>query len=587
MAEGEETKSVVKVDYVAEDHASATAKKIAAAYREPAKVLGELKEKFREFRSESLLMAAGALGVGFGLGSMIDKAKEANLEFEGTRKSIGAVMATMLDWPRAMEPVEKYRHSVALAKGVTQELDDASADFGVSLGEMGASYKTLLVAAAPLHLTQQQLLDLTIKSTAAAKQFGIAGTEAADAVGKSLVTRTVKATGDFGLFMRENLGKSLAHLNNPQLLSKMDKALSGSVDIAKEMGQGMGGSISRIQHDVDDLFRSLSGPVFSEVAKTLGEVSKYLKSANAEGKPMVEVYGQKLVGAFRDVKDATMFVADHWKTIAVIWASFKVPKGLEMLAGITGGIAGNGGGGLAGIFRNLGAANSALGSAPGAGSIVGFLGALGPAVGAVGALAGAAVLAGNALKGVYDEWQTRKHAASELGGFFKEVGEVEKTRNYLRKHDAELSPDQVGAGKAFMQEHAALAAEVLKQKGLMDDGGIAMERFTGVMDSMSDDVRKAFKDMIPGAPDASSGMLGAYAAEAFRRSYQAPAAMASASKDEGRKTTGKNFNFFGPMNITQKFEESDPDRVMVRTMDELANFSQRRTQSALAEPNGL
>jgi hypothetical protein len=108
------------------------------------------------------------------------------------------------------------------------------------------------------------------------------------------------------------------------------------------------------------------------------------------------------------------------------------------------------------------------------------------------------------------------------------------------------------------------------------------------MDSMSDDVRKSFMGMLPGSPDASSGLLGSYAAEVFRKAYQAPSAATDAGPDDSnRRTTGKTFNFFGPVNINQKFEDNDPDRVAVRLKDDLENYTNRRTQSALSGAGGF
>jgi hypothetical protein len=582
---GDDTTHVTKIDYVAEDHASATARKIAEAYRSPAEAVNKLKDRFREFRGETLLMATGALGVGLGLGALVEKAKDANKEFSGAQRSIAGALTTMLDWPKAVEPVDRYHRSLKLAAGITKELDERSTDMGASLDDTAAAYKTLAVAAAPAHLSQKQLMDLTEKSIGLAKQFGEQGTTAADAIGKALVTKTVRATGDLGFYLREVLGKDLRRLDNPRLLAKMDTAFKGSVDVAREMAGGMGGSFVKIQRTIDELVRGATGPLFKDIAKTVGDVAKRLREAGADGRPLVDVIGTKLVGAFGKLKDMVGFVADHWRLLAAGMVAFKLPAAMEGVAGLLGGLRGVAGGG---VFRNLGGAFGSMMGGGGVGGVLGFVGALGPAAGAVGGLAAAATLAGLALKGVYDEWQGRKKQAADLGGFFREIGKVTETQRYMAAHGSKLTPDQMEAGRQFSAEHAALAAEVLKQKGLLENGSISMEKFNGVMDSMSEDVRRSFAATVPGAPEGSSGLLGAYAAEVFRRAYQAPAdAIDAGNKDDQRKLAGKNYNFYGDVHFHQNFEDTDADRVMVRSTDDLENYVNRRTQSPLSQQGSL
>jgi len=581
----EETHHKVAVEYKATDHASPVAHQIAHAYSHAGHAVEGVKEKFREFRHESLAMAAGVFGVGvFGIGALIEKGGEAIREFGMTQKMIASSLTTVLQWPKAMEPVERFTRSMKLAKGVTEELDETAGRFGMGLQDLGAAYKTIAISAAPLKLTQEQLLDLTVKSAAAAKQFGIDGSTAADQIGRTMVTKTIRASGDLGKFLYQNLGNKLKGLSNAQVFERMNKTLGQSVGIAEQMGQGMAGSVARIQLRVQELFRTLGGPLFQAIAKSLDGVAKRMGAMGADGKTLLETYAHRLVEGFEKLKSAGSFIVDHWKTIALIIAGIKLPAAMSTMAGLLG--AGAGGvGGIFGAFKNLGSAFAGV-SGGGLGGIAGLIGALGPATAAVAGLAGAAYLAITALKGMYDEWQNRKQQAAGLSQFFKEIGEVNKTQNLIRKHEAQLSASQVEYMRTKQSEHAGLAAKVLEQKGLLENGQLNMEKFNGLMASMSDDVRDQFSKMIgnlgQGGNALSSGMLGAAAAEIFNRNYRVSSSVADGASDANRRTGGNVQIFNGGITINQKFEDVDPERVFIRFKDDLESYAGRRTSSALS-----
>lgn len=581
----EETKHKVSVEYKATDAASPTAEKIAHSFHNAGHAVEGVKEKFKEFRRESLAMAAGVFGLGLGMGGLIETTSEAVREFGGAQKAIASTLATVLQWPAALEPVDRFSRSMVLAKGVTQELDDAAAEFGMGLQDLGGAYRTLAIAAAPLKLSQQQLMELTIKSAAAAKQFGIDAGSAADQIGRTLVTKTVKASGDLGKFLVTNLGGNLKKLNNEKVLEKMDAALKQSMGIAEQMGQGMGGSIARIQNRVQDMFREIGGPLFRSIAGALDGLAKKMKTLGEDGKPLLETYAKRLVEAFDKLKGAAGFIVDHWRTIAVIVAGIKLPAALNTFAGLLGTAAGAGG-----IFKNVGTGFTSMMGGGGLAGFGGFISALGPATAAVVGIGSAALLAAQALKGVYDEWQGRKQQAAGMSEFFKEIGEVNKTENLIRKHERQLSADQVAYMRDQADQHAGLALKILDQKGLIEGSNVNLEKFNGIMSAMGDDVRERFQQLVGStgfSGDMSSGMLGSFAAEILQR-HMAGQRFAEllAPDDSKRKTAGTIQNFYGGIHITQNYEEAEPDRVFVRIRSDLESYAHRRTSSALSEPLG-
>jgi len=261
------------------------------------------------------------------------------------------------------------------------------------------------------------------------------------------------------------------------------------------------------------------------------------------------------------------FIKEHWVTIGAVFAGLKAGSVATTLAG--------------GLSSAGAAAGAFGGPLTGLGGILGTFGKVAPALGGIVTAAGLAAIA---LHGVYEEWQGRKKQAAELGGFFEEIGKVAKTNEYVRKHNAELTPGQLEDAKRYNAAHSQMAAEVLKQKGLYENGALSLEKFNGVMDSMSDDVKAEFIKKIPGA-FGSSGELGAMAAEILQRGLASVPAVEGVTKSDADRKFAKApiTNIYGGIHIQQKFEDADPDRVFLRFKSDLESSVSRRTQSVEGE----
>lgn len=552
----------VRVQYTVEDQAAGPLGRIAEKAGHAGGAVEKLRDRFKEFRGETALMAAGVLGVGFGLGAWVEKAKEANREFGGAQKSIASTMATILDWPRAMAPVEKFTRSMGLAKGVTQELDEKAADYGLSLTDLASAYKTIGVAAAPMKLSQEQWLNLAVQSAAAAKQFGTDASGAADLIGKALVNKAIRPAGDLGLFLKNEVGGNLHKLNNAQVLDRMNRALSQSTKIAEQMGQGMGGSIARIQNRVDDLFRDVTGPLFHEVAKELDVFAKKLKEGGDAGRPMIEVVSGKLLSGFRELKDDAAFIADHWKTIALVVGGMKLSSTVGQLGEIARGI------------RDV---TGSAGKVGGAGGLAGLASSIGPVVAGLAAFKiGLDALISWFEKNV-EERRGQELRAAGSGGSLQAL--------------ASINARGAGPLTSFQDRAARDSMAQLQKAGIVTPkGDVDMGKFSTDWRLMEGERKKRLMDTfgIQAGPmvDPERAVAKAFAA-ITDRFLPAARPLNGSENDANRKTTGKpQVLFTGANHWEMKFEDVDPDRIMLRFKDDMENYVGRRTSSVLSDPLG-
>lgn len=559
----------VATEFAARDAGyTAVVGKISGAFEQAAHRSEGLRERMGHLRGEFGLTSVGILGVGVGLGAWIEKAREANKEFGSAQKSIAGVLSGSLEFSKGTTEIERYTKSLALAKNITNELDETSARFNMQFQDVQQSYKVTAAAAGKLGLTQEQVMELNLSALATAKRFGASGEEAANAIARAMIQGKVKGFDPFSLKLRELLG-DMKKLDQASRFEHIEKALQGSMQIADAMSGGIGGALARIQNVVEDTFRDATGPLFKEIAKSLEKWAAHLRQAKQDGKPLIDAIADKLVAAFHALEKVSGFIKEHWVAIGAVFATLKAGDLARNLGGML-----SGAGAAAGRFG---------GPLSGAGNILSTVGALAPALGGIVTAAGLAAIA---LKGMYDEWQSRKRQAADLSGFFDEMGKVTKTQQYLAKHEAGLTPDQIAAGKEYAAAHAKAAAEILKSKGLWENGRIEMERFNGVMNALSDDLKKPFTEKLglKGLGDVSSSMLGAAAAEVLAKHMVAnPEPTVVAGDDKRKFAKAPITNIYGGVHVTQKFEEADPDRVFLRFKADLEAGVARRTQSVEGE----
>lgn len=570
-----ETVRTVKTEFTAEDKGlGAHQARLSAGFEHGAKHLEGFREKLREFRREQGLTTIAALGLGYGLGSWIEKAKEGNAEFEKTRKGIAGVLAGALDFEKGTSEIDRYNRSLKLSGEITEQVEDTAARFSMQFEDVAEVYKKLILSAGGLNLTQKQVAGLMTETAATAARFQVSGEQAANTIARAMKTGAVRGVDEFSISLGRAIG-NMHKLSQTQRFIHIQKALGGSVEIADVMAGGVGGSLIRIRNEVSKTFRELTSPIFGEIGKRLEAWGKHIRAAHDGAKPLIEEFSGKLLTAFRELADIMGTIKEHWISIGAVVAGMKIGA---LAKGLGGALTGAGT-----ALGTTGAVGEIGGMLGGAGGIMGKIGAVAPALGGI---VTAAALAAIALKGVYDDWQGKKKQASELGGFFGEMGKVVNAQRVNKQYGTRLSSDQIESGKEYAAAHAAAAVEILKQKGLYEDGAISMEKFNSVMDAMSDDLRDKFKSALglQGIGNVSSGELGAAAAHVLESTVRQ---VISENKDGDKGIRGKpTIAFNGPINIQWKNEETDPDRAFLRFTDKFENYIHKKTQAYTAEALG-
>lgn len=492
-----------------------------------------LRHKLGELRQELGLTAPALLGVGFGLGMWVEKAKEANAEFGRTKRAVASTLAIVLDWDKGTTVMDRYQRSTKLATEVTEKLEDVHARFGSSLEELGNAYRTVSISAGPLKMSQEQLLTLTTQAAAASKLFGVSGEDAAMRIGNALLGRVRQGGDAFNRFLGTMLG-NVKKVSREKVFEGMSKQLERLVPMADQASQGIGDSMRRIQHQVEQLFEKASSPLFREIASSLRDAAKEAEKFGASGRPLVEEYADKLVEAFRELKKITGFLFDNWKKIAGIWVGMKAVNLGTSLAGAMAGGAGGKGAKLGGFIK-------------------------GTSIPIISAAAGYAL---EEMYSTYEEGRERMKTAESLRGAFTGMREV----NQGRPENAEASFGQISttfekAGVRSKEQALAMLDGLTESTGLRG----VQAKTSEILGMSLDELKHLRQDLVN---------LVKTDTIKFHEEEDADAKI---------KTTGK-----APINIANatfkfEFENTDPDRVFIRVSDELERMGNQR-RSAVMPP---
>jgi hypothetical protein len=483
--------------------------------------------------------------LGYGIGSWVEKIKEANAEFARAKKGIAGVLAGALAFEKGATDVERYNRSLVLSNGITRELEQTAGRFVTNLDDVANTYRSVATSAGRMGLTQKQVMDLTKGAIATAKRFGSDGVSAATAIARALQTGTVRGFDPFNIALRNSLG-NMKKLTQAQRFEHIQKALQGSLAIADAMSGGVSGALSRIRTTVDELIRDTTGPLFSEIARSLETWGQEIRKVGEEGKPLVEVFAGRLVDAFHIVQHISAEIKAHWKEIAAIWVGFKGAKLAGGLAGAFGG-----GGGLA-------------------------TGALGGPIGLAGA--GAAVLGGKLLSDYAQRKMLEGEKENEIGKYKDVFSAAAKMR------DAGFGTGVGGTGALGNKDYEAASkafAAAVQAQGLEKLGG------TGDINALV----KTFGEQAASA----LGMPGkevASLAGGLKQMIEAVRGQIDDStpwlkpRDKDIKFAKAVNNFYGGIHLTQKFEDAEPDRIFQRFEDGLHSMVDKRTQALGAEAQG-
>ncbi len=570
----ETTKYQVETEYKVEDHASSAVARIEHAFKHAAHGVEKMSEKFKEFRQEQRFTAAAALGVGFGLGAWVEKAKEANKEFESTKKSVTGLLSAMLDWPQGISAIDRYTRASKLSAEVTEHLEDTAARYGQNLPELAQGYKYLASAMAPLHLSMEQQSELTDKIAATAKTTGTDVSMAFMQMGRAIMFHGVRPVGVLGATLKNALdsegkaGKKTGSAAAMHRLKLIEGIMKQQVPVADLMSQGMGDSLNRLRMEVDKIFRKLTGPLFKEIGVEIAGWSKKFESMTKNGE--LERWSHTLVDTFHTLQTVTGFLVDHWKTLAAIWGAFKVGGLMSSLAGGLGGMGGAIGGGLGGMMGTVGTGLGKM--AMNLGPVVAGLAGLSMALDAfdkwtdeklavrykiqehgVGMGGATAALGKLPTTGPLAEFQAKaaKHAVDELikSGALSAEGKLE--RSAILANVTKLPTE-------FREQMANQLG--IRNKNLPVDQ-MGSQVFADAIVKKLEPILTAHPELLPGA----------------KKAIVAP-------DDANRKFSGKQVGpFTGPITLNMKFDDVDPDRVWIGVKKNIEQEADRRTTSAYSD----
>lgn len=571
MAEHEKYK--VETEYTVEDHASGPANRMERAFKALKHEAHKLGEKFHEFRNEQRFTAAAMLGVGFGLGAWVEKMKEAVFEAGKAKKALAGFFSESLNWPTSISGVDRYRHSAHLAAEMTEELEEVVANYGGSLDEASAGFRGLSAAVASAHLKPRQLMELYEQVAATAKATSTDVGSAAELVGRAIMTGSVRPVGVLGKELYQTLhahGKLTKAMGVQGRMGLVAAMMKGQKPIADEMSKGIGDSMRKIQHSVEQMFQHVGTPIFGAIAKELDGWAKSITKAEKGAKPLAEAFGEKLVKAFHTAKEITGWLVDHWKEIAAIWAGFK-------LAGMAGGASGFLTKVSDLIGGNVGAAMGSFGKG---------LGAATAKLGLFAAAVGAAYMAGQALG---EFLAAKSNKRDEIKGHGAEMVGATKILSSLAAQNGPLTSQH--------DKFAAKALKDLADSGVVNQGKVDRGAIRANLERLDDFNRKRLSETLGLGNLALSGQginrfTDALAArlEPLLATFQGAHKKAEGATEvdvENLKTKGVQIGpFTGAINITQKFDDVDPDKIWIGTRRGIQENAERAVQSMHANPWG-
>jgi hypothetical protein len=343
----ENTTQVEGLDFTVQDHTSAPTEKMTRSVEQFHSAVDRTTQKLSSLGHSTAMTALGAVGLGIGFHAIAETARDANTELEQAAKRIAGVQYTFGGWEKGISGQQKWNESLEQGQEIVERLESSESKLKMGRDDLADIYKSTTAISARYGLSQEQQLDYTEKLAAAHKVLGTSAEGASMVIGRAALTGKIRGFDDLSKTLRFGVGdlKAFSKLGEKKRFEKLQKAMGDLMPAAEGMGKGLSGSLFDIRKTVKDLTRDLTGPVFKEVTKEIGAWASRITQVREGGMSIARDYGQKLVTVFGYLKDTTSFIADHWKSIALIFGASKLVGMTEGLAawgkkGGAGGIAG-------------------------------------------------------------------------------------------------------------------------------------------------------------------------------------------------------------------------------------------------------
>jgi hypothetical protein len=613
----ENTTNVEGLVFTAKDEASGVADKIGKSFERLHHAAEGAREKVGEFAHHAATGALASMGLGLGLHAIYEKAKEANLEMDHVRKSVAGAQFGFQGWRPGISQLEKMNHSMGQSVEIVEDLEKMELKLRTPLEDLGQTFdQVAALGYGKLGMNQKQVVELTEEMTAAAKVYGISGSEAVATVTRGLMTGKIRGFGPFQMAMRDAMdigttGKSKGPVNTEEMFKRLERGLKGMVPVAQKIGDNMAGSMFEAKALVNKMLEELGGPIFREQSKSLGEWVQKLRTVKEDGQSIMQIYGEKIAGAFRTIKSATGFIVDHWKLLLGMFAASKFAGALGGFASklaSAGGSAGvmasatgvmNVSAGVVNVGSGLGAkigdgVNTAL--KPGMVSVAGkFAGVASKALVVTEAL-GALYLGLNAAAQMVDNWQTKNIEKEARWGEKSALGgsEGKRAARHMESFRDLLSGGgfradwRDGAEKAketMTAYQATYGQDVIKKTGEVN-AGLAMKAW----ETMSADVRASQSSALGLAQSATGEEFVAKLGEMTKLLAGLLPAATEVSPNIARKVPkGHGDINIQNLTITQDFKEADPDRIFHRVTNDIASLanSPGKARTGASMPGGF
>lgn len=552
----EENVQVERIKIVAEDLASAPSAAAARGFAHAGQAASGLGQRLASLRSNALMLAASATGLGLGFGAIARQAVGANRELDKTTKSLAAVQFGMQQWDKKLSTVERMNHAMREGKEVVERLEAAEEKLAVPMEELAATYRSLATAGfGRLRMSQTQMNELFDKTAAAAKAVGVNGQTAAMTITRAMMSGTIRGVDPFSAKLKEAAG-SLKGLSAPQIYARISRGLDSLAPAAEIMATGFDAALFRLQDFIGDTLRDVGMPVFNHIAQTIEKWKKHLEAAKANGRDLVKEFGEKLLSGFKAIERLSSLIVDHWKILAGIWAA---NKGLNLLS--------SGASGLAGMAAAKTAA-APTGMAGVAAKLSGFASSL-----------TVATTAAYALGKAFEFWIDKKGVE-----FVEAKDRGQKLNTFLQ-----AAAEKIKAGK----DREGLA-QLRQIPGLVKGNQLDVAAFRSIFKDAEHKDKRAFVDTIAGKGSFAQGLSHNAAvveiAETFRRlvaTAQRPIDIYGPSPDLKSPhpvTKAPVTNFTGDIFITQDFKDADPDRVFVKFKSDMEGLAENPKQSSQGSP---
>ena len=414
----------------------------------------------------TLKRAAMAAAGFFGFHEMKKHLIDFNSEMEQAKLTTAGFMA--------MSGLGTFKDNLGEADALVKQYTlDARASIGTTADFVDMS-KMMTAAVTRSGGSMKDLHDITKGMVISSKAMGfapqMAAIEATEALMGNVTIRNRYAQyllGSIGYGDESGRSRYQA-LSQEKRLSELKRSLGGDwlKDLASAQEHSMLGATSTFMDNAQLAAMRAGKALFDAIKLDLNQWNEYLIKNGDRIDHIAEVVGHDIVWAFRELKNLTAWLYDHWKEIAVLYTAFKLP---QAIAGFRGGLA------------------QGLGSAGAGGAGAGLLGGLATGTLNVPVLTLAAATVYLSASHIEDYFN--KKQAWELGmrgetGAGVQGGTMDAAM-------AALTSGGQGTHGAYV--NARIAYQQLKSAGLIDeDGKVKTENMANTLSAMDATQREAW-----------------------------------------------------------------------------------------------